>query len=208
MSNRKVNHQKFKLAAPGTGIIACSAENGQWQKISSLKVMLSMRDASVGVGYGITGGGFVECSTIDALPIGSIVDIAFDAYRENSEETENFISFITSGEFSDRVQSITNVGVKTGDMNRVHACMFYSLALTEPEWEQLRILPPGPERNGPFIEATLAWSSGINRSEPERYITLVDASGKVLNEGFYHRHEIRAFGLLAWHAAQGKLWHP
>jgi hypothetical protein len=204
----EINHQKFKLAAAGTGIIACAAPKGKWRKSSSLKVLLAMRDASVGEGFGITGGGFVECAAVDSMPVGSVVDIAADAYRENDEETKRFFEFITQGAFLDRVQGITNVAVRTNDLNRVHACMFYALALTKAEWKKLKTLPPGPERKGPFIPATMSWSPEINRSEPERYITLVDHHGENVMDRFFHKHELRAFGLLAWHAEKGKLWHP
>jgi hypothetical protein len=50
-----LNTQEYKLAATGAGVIVC-----QQLDRYRFRALLSMRDASVGKGIGITGGGFVE----------------------------------------------------------------------------------------------------------------------------------------------------
>jgi hypothetical protein len=163
-------------------------------------------------GLGITGGGHVECTTIDALPVGSVVETAVDAFRENTEENKGFARVISRKTFLERVQPIATFSVRTNDANRVHSCTYFGLPLRRDEWEKMRALRPGKERKGALIEAVMTWDGkSIQRHRPEKWIRIEhfsDHATPIERQDFYHQHEWRAFGQLAWHAAKGKLWQP
>ena len=58
------NTTKYRLTANGAGIVVC-----QQRSKHSFRALLSMRSRVVGVGYGITGGGFVELQNIFEQPV-------------------------------------------------------------------------------------------------------------------------------------------
>ncbi|MEX0918010.1 MAG: hypothetical protein WDZ93_02550 [Candidatus Paceibacterota bacterium] len=199
-----MNHQKFKLAAPGTGFIAYTRP---YAEDRTLAVLLSNRTASVGAGFGITGGGFVECGDIDRSPVGSIVEAADEAWREGDEENVGFGQLVSSRIFFEEAQPIATLFTRTTDINRVHSCTFFALRLQDRVWQQATRLSPGPERVGDLVIAILRWKKSITRRDPEKFITLQTQTGDEIHAGdFCHQHELRAFGALAWHAERNRLW--
>lgn len=190
-----LNTQTHKLAAPGCGVIVYRRdENG------SIIVLLSKRSAKVGVGYGITGGGFVECGSLMAKSIGTILESADEAYREALEENLGFGDIISLAQFRERAQPLASFAVHTADSNGVHACTYFGLAVSKAEWDAMTALPPSDERDGDLVPALLIWTRNINRTKPEDHIVLHGAGD------FFHAHEQRAFGMLAWLASRNRLW--
>lgn len=190
-----LNAQTYKLAAPGCGVIVYRRdENG------GITVLLSRRSASVGKGYGITGGGFVECGDLMAKPLGTISENVDEAYREAKEENPGFENIISLAAFRERCQPLAGFTVRTADSSGVHACNYYGLRVTDAEWEAIRQLPPSDERNGDLVPTALIWLRTIKRDKPEDHIVLNGA------RDFFHQHELRAFGMLAWLAANNRLW--
>lgn len=190
-----LNTQTHKLAAPGCGVIVYHRDDN-----GSITVLLSKRSAKAGVGYGITGGGFVECGDLMAKNIGTLLESADEAYREACEENPGFGDIITLAQFRERAQPLASFNVRTPDSNGVHACTYFGLAVNKEEWDAITRLPPSDERDGELVAALLIWTRNINRTKPEDYIVLHGAGD------FFHAHEQRAFGMLAWLASRNRLW--
>ena len=204
MSNETLNTQEFKLAASGAGIIVC-----QRRSTHSFRALLSTRAASVGLGLGITGGGFVEIAEIFSQKHGYIIDTAEEAWREATEENVDFEKLFPLDEYLERVQSVSTMHVRVNDVNGVHGTNFYALTVTDEEWEKALALPPGDERFGPLMEIWVDFTDKVvHRNRPEEAITLYMDDGKEVESGFYHQHELRALGHIAWHIQQGYLWAP
>lgn len=190
-----LNAQTYKLAAPGCGVIVYrqDAKGG-------LTVLLSRRAAKVGEGYGITGGGFVECGDLMEQPVGTISENTDEAYREAKEENPGFDEIFSRETFRERCQPLAGFSVRTADSSGVHACSYYGLRVNDAEWAAICRLPPSDERDGDLVPVPLIWLRTINRHKPEDHIVLAGASN------FFHQHELRAFGMLAWLAANKRLW--
>ena len=186
---QELNHQLFKMAAPGCGAIAFRDTDAP----NTLEVILSERAAKVGPGYGITGGGFVECGDIYKEEAGFISLSADEAHRELREENPGFENIISLEDFRKRAQLVCSFNVKANDVNGVHACTYFALRLTNTEWDQVMALPPSDERVGMLKSAKLRWndSGTIN----------LDGADK-----FFHKHELKAFEAMAAHAQQGRLF--
>lgn len=184
-----LNHQHFKMAAPGCGVICFRGT----ETPGVTEVILSERAAKVGAGLGITGGGFVECGEIDQQPVGFISLSAEEAYRECREENLGFEDIISLEDFCERAQLVSSFHVKAGDVNRVHSCTYFALRLTDDEWAKVMALPPSDERKGALISAKLDYV-------PVAGTRLEGASR------FYHKHELRAFEDMAKLAAKGRLF--
>lgn len=196
------NTQKYKLAATGAGVIICQRRSDH-----SFRALLSMRALSVGVGYGITGGGFVENEDIMLEEFGFVVETAKEAWRESHEENIGFDTLFPFEEFLERAQSIATLHVRTDDEGGVHGANYYALTVSDEEWEKAAVLEPGPERNGPLIEVWVCFEQTVlHRRDAEKHIQLMLPDGRVAQGGFYHRHELRALGQIAWHVQQGLLW--
>lgn len=185
----QLNHQLFKMAAPGCGVIAFRNTNDD----DELEVILSERAAKVGPGYGITGGGFVECGDINDKEAGFISLSADEAYRECMEENPGFENIISRDDFIARAQLVASFCVKAADVNGVHACTYFALRLTDEEWDKVMALPPSDERVGALKAAKLSWVKG-------RTINLEHC------DKFFHQHELKAFEAMANHAMAGKLF--
>ncbi len=204
------NTQLFKLAGVGVGLIVCRVQTPLEKELRTMRVLIAVRAIRGEEGLGITGGGFVECKDIFFLKVGSIVEIAYEAHRENREENKGFEFLIPADEaYLERVQPIATLMVRTNDINKVHACVFSALTVTPAEFEELKMLAPGPERLGPLLEVDLHWEEDIRRARPEESITMRQVDETTVSPGdFFHKHEVRAFGMLAWHSEKGKLWQP
>lgn len=184
-----LNHQLFKLAAPGCGVI-CFRENPS--DPNALEVILSERAASVGTGLGITGGGFVECGAIFAEKAGFISQSVDEAYRECCEENPGFETIMPIQAFRERAQLVASFCVRANDANGVHACTYFALFLHDDEWAKVLALPPSDERVGSLKVAKLSWVR-------DKLIELEDA------DKFFHKHELQAFEAMAQLAMRGKL---
>lgn len=200
---------EYPQCASGAGVICFLREGVRVYRKNP--VLLSMRSDTVGPGYGITGGGFVKIGRIEGTPKGTVVETAVEAHEEGFEENHGFQDVIGEKQFLERAQPVATFHVHRDDdyNNRVHSCVFYALGLYQNEWDAMRKLPPGEdgERVGDLIEATLLWDADISRVEPEKSIKLVTSDGVELSKkDFWHSHELRAFGMIAWLAEQGKLW--
>ena len=185
----QLNHQLFKMAAPGCGVIAFR----ETDRDDELEVILSERAANVGPGYGITGGGVGECGDIFAEEAGFISLSADEAYRECMEENPGFENIISLEDFRKRAQIVASFCVKAADVNGVHACTYFALRLTDAEWAKVMALPPSEERVGMLKAAKLSWVA--NRS------IALDGADK-----FFHKHELKAFEAMADFAQNGKLF--
>lgn len=182
-----LNHQNNKLAAPGAGIIAFTRTH-----LGEVKVLLSRRAESVGEGFGITGGGFVECGDVFSSPVGTVVPLTHEAYREGVEENPGFDKVISRDEFNRRARHLTSFAVRTDDANGVHVATYYGLELDKGEFEKVAALPPSDERVGDLIVADLSWTSeSLQASTPEAQINMEGM------DRFYHQHELYAFVALA-----------
>jgi len=197
------NHQLFKLAAPGTGVLVFRQST---KSTESLEVLLSMRSGAAGVGYGYTGGGFVECGNVATLPVGKYLQCADEAYRESGEENGGFEAVLDREEFFVRAQPIATFNARSADVNVVHACTVFACGVTDEEWQRCLSTKETEERSGMLRVVKLSWPSGLPRRHAEAFIKLRDDTGLITQEYFFHQHEIAAYGSLAWHADNGKLW--
>ena len=182
-----LNHQNYKLAVGGAGLIVFTrAENGP------VKVLLSQRDASVGEGLGITGGGFLNLDEFYQQPAGSILPLTHEAYREGVEENIGFEKVISRGVFACRARHLTSFAVRTTDQHGIHIVCYYGLELNQEEFDAVQALPPSDERVGELIVADLSWTKeSLEKNDPLARFEMV---GK---ERFYHQHELYAFSALA-----------
>jgi hypothetical protein len=206
-SVKPLNQQQWKMAASGTGAIVCQPTK------DGLRVLLSERAANVGPGRGITGGGFVECGEVLALKLGTVIQTADEAFRECCQENGGFENVINIDAFLERAQPVSLVHARTDDLNEVHAVTMFALTVNNREWNEFAALPPGVdehgkiERNGPLLEYFVRWTGPINRREPERYVSISDATGRVLYiTDFFHPHEFHTIAAIAWYEQNGKLW--
>jgi hypothetical protein len=204
-SETGLNTQKYKLAATGAGVIICQQMNH-----CAFRALLAMRSSTVGSGFGITGGGFVENGEIflKQKP-GFIIETAAEAWRETNEENPGFEEIIPLDNFLNRVQSISTLHVRVDDENGVHGTNFYAITVTDAEWEAIAALGGSDEREGALIEAWCEfYGLTLRRQDPETGIRLADPNGAYLRGEFYHKHELRALGQIAWHVQHGRLWQP
>ncbi len=198
-----VNHQKFKLAAPGTGVLIFRQSTANSE---SLEVLLSMRSRAAGAGYGYTGGGFVECGDVAALPVGRYLQCADEAYRESGEENGGFEAVLGREDFFVRAQPIATFNARSADINVVHACTVFACGVSDEEWQKCLATEATQERSGMLRVVKLTWKPGLSRRSAEDFIELSDGASRITAEQFFHQHEIAAYGALAWHAEYGKLW--
>jgi hypothetical protein len=201
----KINHQKFKLCASGTGVIVY-----QFVGPTCIRILLAMRDKGVGRGHGVTGGGFVECKHIHKSPAGSLFQTADEAHREANEENPGFAEIIPADDFIERAQAISSVHARTDDINEIHAVTMFGLrATTDNEFKRFKNLAAGTEREGSLMEYLMHWDSDIkiDRREPERYVRIVNHEREpVIQEDFWHKHEMHTIACIAWHAQNQHLW--
>lgn len=206
-TDKPLNQQRWKMAASGSGVIVCRPyEQG-------LRVLLARRGAIVGQGYGITGGGFIECGGLLMRPIGTVIQTADEAFREACEENQGFEDVIDADSFLERAQPVSLIHARIDDLNEVHTAAMYALSASGSEWTRFKALPPGidengkVERDGALMEYFVTWSAPIDRREPERYVIVADGEGRQLRmDDFFHRHEFHAIAAIAWHQQNGKLW--
>lgn len=199
-----LNTQRYKLAGTGAGVIIC-----QQRSQHSFRALLSMRALSVGVGYGITGGGFVENQAIMLEKPGFVIETAEEAWRESKEENVGFDELFPLEAFLERAQSIATLHVRIDDDSGVHGTNYYALTVTDEEWERAAALASGPERDGLLIEVWICFERTVlHRRDAEKNIQLTLPDGRVAHGGFYHQHELRALGQIAWHVQQNLLWPP
>lgn len=200
------DEQRWKLAASGTGFIGFKPGRVTRQ----LRVLLSKRAPIVGEGYGITGGGFVNCVAIERLPFFEPFETALAAYREGDEENPGFSRIMTREGFLERAQPLPPIHVHREvtkhDPSRVHSCNYAALRLTDYEWEQLLLTPSSSERIGQLRDCLLTWTKKITRDRPERFVIIRDGARLISARTFYHQHEMHALGLIAYYAERGKLW--
>lgn len=201
---KPANTKKYRLAANGAGIVVC-----QQRSTHSFRALLSMRSRVVGVGYGITGGGFVELKDIFKQPVGYVTQTAEEAYRESFEENLGFKELISLEDFLERAQSISTFHVRVNDLSCIHGTNYYALTVTDEEWDLIAALPGSNEREGALIEV---WGDFIDtvlhRNNAHEQLSLLLPDGRPAYGGFYHKHEELVFGQIAWHVQQGYLWKP
>lgn len=195
------NTQHYKLVGSGAGVIVYQVLNA-----TKIRLLLSVRSAVVGEGFGITGGGFVEAGQLLNTPLRTMVETASEAYREVDEENLKFASVITLEEFLHRAQPIAALHVHTGDESMVHATNFSALCVTDAEWEAISTLDGSDERSGALREVIMTFSTYLSRMQPETGVQLTCNGEPVSVAAFYHHHELRAIAMIAWHHQQGKLW--
>jgi hypothetical protein len=200
------NPPGWKQAAPGSGAIVYQVKD------SWLRVMLSMRTANVGAGYGITGGGFIECGVIHESPVGTIVLAVDEAFRECCEENAGFENVIDADSFMIRSQSVNPLASKSSDINSVHMANMFALRVNDSEWKQMLSLLPGldgkgnPEREEGMHEFFLRWDGVIDPRNPECYVSVVDSSGaRISRDDFCHPHEYFVITTLAWMQQNNRL---
>ena len=198
------NTTKYRLTANGAGIVVC-----QQRSKHSFRVVLSMRSRLVGVGYGITGGGFVELQNIFEQPVGYVTQTAEEAYRESFEENLGFKAIISLEDFLERAQSICTLHVRVDDLSGTHGTNYYALTVTDEEWDLIAALPGSNERDGPLIEVWGDFTDKVlHRNNAHEQLSLLLPDGRPAYGGFYHKHEEHVFGQIAWHIQQGYLWKP
>jgi hypothetical protein len=198
------NTQKYRLAATGAGMIVC-----QERSRHTFRALLAMRARVVGVGYGITGGGFVEQADIFSKPFGFVRLTAEEAWRETVEENPGFESIISLEDFLERAQSISSLHVRVNDDCGIHGANYYALTVTDEEWDLIAVLPASAERDGQLIEVYVDFTNKVlHRHDSEKHITLMLPDGRAACGGFYHKHEMHSLGQIAWHIQQGFLWKP
>lgn len=214
---KELNAQQYKMAAPGAGALIYlphfdnnATYNGVAPNIIGLSVLISRRTAEVGEGLGIFGGGFFNCNTLIDKPVGTILTVEEEAYREcGIEENPGFTGIMPFNVFEDRAQSLTNFVVRTQETEKdqagVHAPMYLGVRTTVTEFRAIEALPESSERSGALVKAFVDWSPTaiIPRSHPEQY---TNVSHSLSGVDFFHPHEKRAFGMLAWLAQRNKLW--
>jgi hypothetical protein len=195
------NHQDFKLCASGAGVIVYQLFDDK------IRVLLALRAKEVGQGYGITGGGFVECKNIDNAPINTLFQTSDEAFREMMEENTGFEKIIDADDFIERAQPISLVHARINDINRVHSVSMFALRVTDNEWKKISVLAPSKEREGSLREYFVTWDSKIDRRVPERSVRIINAHGEPITQsGFWHKHEMHTIACIAWHAQNDRLW--
>jgi hypothetical protein len=201
----ELNTQLYKLAGTGAGVIVC-----QKKSRNGFRSLLSMRTSLVGIGLGITGGGFVENGAIFLYEKpGYIIETAAEAWRETREENPGFEEIVPLNEFVDRAQSISTLHVRVDDENGVHSANFYALTVTDDEWNAIALLKGNDERDGMLIEVWCEfYGRTLYRQNAGASVRLATADGLTLKSDFYHKHELLALGQIAWHVQQGFLWDP
>ena len=197
----RLNTQRYKLAATGAGVILYRVVDEV-----TIELLLSVRSAVVGEGYGITGGGFVENGNIAKLPKRSIIETIDEAWREAMEENRLFDLLFPLDLFRSRAQCVASLHVNTGDESIVHGTNFYAVAVTDAEWEESSRLAGSDERSGALRQVVMKITSPkLSRTEPETGIQLL-CNGLDISAAFYHHHEVRAIAMIAWHLQNEKLW--
>lgn len=195
------NTQLYKLVGSGAGVIV-------YQVLGTRKIrlLLSMRSGKVGVGYGITGGGYIEAAAIALLPLRTIIETATEAFREAFEENIGFSNVISLPVFLNRAQTVATLHVHTGDESVVHATSFSAFGVNDDEWNALAALKGSDERSGALREVVMTFDEGLSRESPEAGVALSFSGVLIPVSAFYHQHELRAIAMIAWHHQQGKLW--
>ena len=197
----RLNTQRYKLAATGAGVILYRVVDD-----ATIELLLSVRSAVVGEGYGITGGGFVENGDIAKLPKRSIIETIDEAWREAMEENRLFDLLFPLNLFRERAQCVASLHVNTGDESVVHGTNFYAVAVTDAEWEKASRLSGSDERSGALRRVVMKITApSLSRTEPEIGIQM-SFNGEDISAAFYHHHEVRAIAMIAWHLQNGKLW--
>jgi hypothetical protein len=136
-----------------------------------------------------------------------VVETAAEAWRETVEENPGFEDIFDLNHFIRRAQSIASFHVRVDDVNGVHGTNYYALHVTDAEWNAIAQLPPSAERTGSLL--TVICESGtvpVHRIAPSVGLTFQHESGELCIPRFYHGHELRALGMIAWHIAHGRLW--
>ena len=205
-----LNHDSWKMAAPGAGAI-------YYQRMAesrSFRAWLSMRTSNVGEGYGITGGGFVECAEIDKMEVGSVVQTVDHAWRECMEENAGFEHVIDKDSFLIRARPASLLLARADDINRVHSASLYGIpALDDAEWHRIGALPAGldkkgnKEREDRLREVHVTWDGAIDPREPQRYITMAEPGGKrIWQDDFNYAHEFHGVASIAWNIENPRAW--
>ena len=178
-----LNHQNYKMAAGGAGVIAYKKGEGQ-----QAFVLLSERSEKVGAGLGITGGGFVECDEVNNQPPGYVLPLTHEAWREAVEENPGFEKIISRESFDERATYLTAFAVSTNDQHGVHLVCYFGLELSDAEFLAVQALPPSDERIGALIPAKLSWTRESLKKEALKEKINLEGMNK-----FYHQHELYAF---------------
>ena len=205
--NTMLNHNEWKLAAPGAGVIVYNRTE------QFFRAWLSMRTNNVGAGLGITGGGFVECKEVDAMKVGSVIQTVDEAWRECHEENAGFENVISKDAFMARANPTSLVHARADDINRVHCANMYALRVTDEEWLKIGALPAGldakgrPEREDDLREVMVSWNGPIDMRRPERFVTMQKPDGeRVWIDDFNYPHEFHAVASIAWNIQNPREW--
>lgn len=203
----QLNPQNWKLAAPGAGVIVfrpryypCPQGDVYDESMGAIDVLLSRRTAKVGKGYGITGGGFVECGALMQKPVGCISRAEAEAWREAVEENPGFEDIVPYDVFLERAQMLTSFAVRAADANGIHAASYLAFCATPAEYDAIASLPPSDEREGELVSVTLSVEQNVRRAHAGEDVQF---EGK---DAFFHAHELEAFGQMVWLAQRNKLW--
>ena len=176
-------------------------------KGSRLRVLLSMRTEIVGAGYGVTGGGFIECGAIDSSSFGTVVLAVDEAFRESCEENADFEQVIGPDSLMIRAQPVVPLASRADDVNWVHDTMMFALSVDDSEWDRIAALSPELDQSGSLERQNgmhacwLEWDGVVDPRNPESYVRLVDSTGLINSKSdFCHPHEYFVITILGWMA--------
>lgn len=183
----------YEKAAPGVGVLLYFRDTD-----NTHKVIVSLRGKIVGEGYGVTGGGFVDCNRIIQKSIGTISFDYDQAYRELCEEfadagahvdegmslkeakaiAKDFVKALPYEVFRQRHVTLSSVSVRTDDSNKIHHSVFLACEVSQHAAREILAIAGNNERLG--SEAVTIGS--------QKYT-------QVLSD-LYHQHERVAFQAL------------
>jgi len=213
------NGEKKELmrASPGGGCLIYGDVDRHNRK---MKVILGMRDPSVGEGLGLTFSGYYEVLKFYNHFKGSkgaIQSGLAEVYREGKEEVPGIWDIIDIEYFADNAEPCLSAMIIGDDINPVHVGSSLLLYLEGDKRKELLSTGPSPEQLG-LIECILTWSKDIKRFM-SGYISGVGTCWKTAgeeiakmlkiegtDEEFFHQHDIRVLAELVWRAENERLW--
>lgn len=183
---KKKNPQKPKNLNPQTSPCGGGIFYMRGPKPNSLLVGCAPRAATVGIGNGISFGGYAEVAAILAKAVGKVQMMSTEILREAREELPGINKVIRTKELKRRLVYLTSFMVRTADINQVHNPVYFGIPVTGGEAAKISTLKPGKETRGPIVFTLLEWPP----EKPGR-------SKLHTREKLYHKHERLAFKTLA-----------
>lgn len=185
---------QFPQAGPGSGYIF-------YRKVGlrHLRVLLATRSALVGVGSGISCGGWFELAAMLGSADGTTVTDQQSAAREGWEEIPGLFTVLPEALLEANSQPIYGAAIyKPNDRygNIFHKANFLGMSITETEEAALCKLPKSNETSAPLRAVDIRWN--VDNPAADDLIGLPD--------NFHHPHERDAFASLARLDDDGRLW--